>query len=148
MLTAEGFRFTDIARAQLVALEMVGGAGGAGRSAAAGLPDDWFEHDGQLTKRDIRAVTLAALAPRRGELLWDIGAGSGSVAIEWMLAASRQSRHRRSSAMRRAPRASPAMPHRSVCPTWRSCRARRPAALRGCRRPTPFSSAAAGPATA
>jgi precorrin-6Y C5,15-methyltransferase (decarboxylating) len=51
-----------------------------------GLPDDWFEHDGQLTKRDIRAVTLSALAPCRGQLLWDIGAGSGSIGIEWMLA--------------------------------------------------------------
>ena len=46
-----------------------------------GLPDDWFEHDGQITKRDIRAVTLAALAPRKGELLWDIGAGSGSIGM-------------------------------------------------------------------
>ena len=52
---------------------------------APGLPDDWFEHDGQITKRDVRAMTLAALAPRRGELLWDIGAGSGSIGIEWML---------------------------------------------------------------
>ncbi len=51
-----------------------------------GLADDLFEHDGQITKREIRAVTLSSLAPRRGELLWDIGAGSGSVAIEWMLA--------------------------------------------------------------
>ncbi len=51
-----------------------------------GLADDLFEHDGQITKREIRAVTLSALAPRRGELLWDIGAGSGSVSIEWMLA--------------------------------------------------------------
>ncbi len=50
-----------------------------------GLDDALFEHDGQLTKREIRAVTLAALAPRRGERLWDIGAGAGSVAIEWML---------------------------------------------------------------
>ena len=50
------------------------------------LPDDLFEHDGQITKREIRAVTLSSLAPRRGELLWDIGAGSGSVAIEWLLA--------------------------------------------------------------
>ena len=50
------------------------------------MPDDWFEHDGQITKRDIRAITLSALAPRRGELLWDVGAGSGSVGIEWMLA--------------------------------------------------------------
>ena len=55
-------------------------------AADAGLADDLFEHDGQITKREIRAVTLSALAPRRGELLWDIGAGSGSIAIEWMLA--------------------------------------------------------------
>ena len=53
---------------------------------AAGLPDALFEHDGQITKREIRAVTLSSLAPRQGELLWDIGAGAGSVAIEWMLA--------------------------------------------------------------
>ncbi|MCX7899148.1 MAG: precorrin-6y C5,15-methyltransferase (decarboxylating) subunit CbiE [Methylocystis sp.] len=52
---------------------------------APGLRDDWFEHDGQLTKREIRAVTLAALEPRKGELLWDVGAGAGSIAIEWML---------------------------------------------------------------
>ena len=51
----------------------------------AGLDDALFENDGQLTKREVRAVTLAALAPRRGELLWDIGAGAGSVGIEWML---------------------------------------------------------------
>lgn len=51
----------------------------------AGMDDDLFEHDGQLTKREIRAVTLSALAPRRGELLWDVGGGSGSVGIEWML---------------------------------------------------------------
>jgi precorrin-6Y C5,15-methyltransferase (decarboxylating) len=47
------------------------------------LPDDAFAHDGQLTKQSMRAVTLAALAPRTGELLWDVGAGSGSIAIEW-----------------------------------------------------------------
>ena len=47
------------------------------------LPDDAFAHDGQITKQSMRAVTLAALAPRPGELLWDVGAGSGSIAIEW-----------------------------------------------------------------
>jgi precorrin-6Y C5,15-methyltransferase (decarboxylating) len=52
----------------------------------AGLDDSAFEHDGQITKREVRALTLSALAPRRGEMLWDIGAGSGSVGIEWMLA--------------------------------------------------------------
>ncbi|MGZ7238683.1 hypothetical protein ACXWO6_10730, partial [Streptococcus pyogenes] len=49
------------------------------------LEDALFESDGQITKREIRAVTLSSLAPRRGELLWDVGAGSGSIAIEWML---------------------------------------------------------------
>jgi precorrin-6B C5,15-methyltransferase / cobalt-precorrin-6B C5,C15-methyltransferase len=53
---------------------------------APGLSDALFEHDGQITKREVRAIMLSSLAPRRGELLWDIGAGSGSVAIEWMLA--------------------------------------------------------------
>lgn len=52
-----------------------------------GLPDDAFTHDGQLTKREVRAATLAALAPLPGGLLWDVGAGCGSVAIEWMRAA-------------------------------------------------------------
>lgn len=51
----------------------------------ASLPDAAFEHDGQLTKQEIRALTLSALAPRPGERLWDVGAGSGSIAIEWLL---------------------------------------------------------------
>ena len=53
-------------------------------SRLAGLPDDAFQHDGQLTKREVRAATLAALAPAPDQLLWDVGAGCGSVAIEWM----------------------------------------------------------------
>lgn len=52
-----------------------------------GLPDDAFQHDGQLTKREVRAASLAALAPYPGALLWDVGAGCGSVAIEWLRAA-------------------------------------------------------------
>ncbi|MEM6635515.1 MAG: precorrin-6y C5,15-methyltransferase (decarboxylating) subunit CbiE [Pseudomonadota bacterium] len=52
-----------------------------------GLPDDAFEHDGKMTKRDVRAATVTALDPRRGQLLWDIGTGCGSVAVEWMRAA-------------------------------------------------------------
>jgi precorrin-6Y C5,15-methyltransferase (decarboxylating) len=61
---------------------------GAGRDAslAPGLPDAAFDHDGQLTKRDLRASALARLMPRPGEVLWDIGAGAGSIAIEWMRA--------------------------------------------------------------
>ena len=61
------------------------GAGARVLPLASGLDDGLFEHDGQITKREIRALTLSALAPRRGELLWDIGAGSGSIGIEWML---------------------------------------------------------------
>jgi precorrin-6B C5,15-methyltransferase / cobalt-precorrin-6B C5,C15-methyltransferase len=66
----------------LVALSCVG----PGRALTPGLPDDAFDHDGQLTKREVRAVTLALLGPRRGELLWDVGAGNGSVALEWLRA--------------------------------------------------------------
>lgn len=58
-------------------------------SHAAGRPDEIFEHDGQITRRPIRALALSALAPRGGELLWDLGAGSGSVGIEWLLAEGR-----------------------------------------------------------
>ena len=57
-----------------------------GLPGASGLPDALFQHDGQITKRPVRALTLSALAPRPGELLWDIGAGSGSIGIEWLLA--------------------------------------------------------------
>jgi precorrin-6Y C5,15-methyltransferase (decarboxylating) len=53
-------------------------------SLAPGLPDDAYEHDGQLTKRHVRAITLASLAPAPGELLWDVGGGAGSIGIEWM----------------------------------------------------------------
>jgi precorrin-6B C5,15-methyltransferase / cobalt-precorrin-6B C5,C15-methyltransferase len=59
-------------------------AGGPAVSGVPGLPDSLFDSDGQLTKREIRAVTVSALAPAPGELLWDVGAGSGSIAIEWM----------------------------------------------------------------
>lgn len=57
---------------------------GPRRSVVPGLEDDAYENDGQLTKREIRAVTLSALAPVPGALLWDVGAGSGSIGIEWM----------------------------------------------------------------
>jgi precorrin-6Y C5,15-methyltransferase (decarboxylating) len=68
----------------VVAVECVPASDVLRLGAAAGLPDEAYEHDGQLTKRHIRAVTLAALAPAPGELLWDVGAGSGSIGIEWM----------------------------------------------------------------
>ena len=60
--------------------------GTAGLPRSSGLADDLFAHDGQITKRPIRALALSALAPRPGETLWDIGAGSGSISIEWALA--------------------------------------------------------------
>lgn len=83
---AKDFCFDDIAPLNTVGIEVSAGPDARIIPRVAGLPDDWFENDGQLTKSEIRALTLSALAPRRGELLWDIGAGSGSVAIEWMLA--------------------------------------------------------------
>lgn len=70
----------------LVALELEGEGRAQQLATRACLPDSAFEHDGQLTKRDVRAVTLSALAPWPGALLWDVGAGAGSVAIEWLRA--------------------------------------------------------------
>ena len=70
-----------------IAVELEAGPGAP--PPGRGLPDDAFRHDGQITKREVRAVTLAALAPAPGALLWDVGAGCGSVAIEWMRAAPR-----------------------------------------------------------
>jgi precorrin-6Y C5,15-methyltransferase (decarboxylating) len=69
-----------------LAIEVVAAPGARVLPRASGLPDAMFEHDGQITKREIRALTLSSLAPCRSQLLWDIGAGSGSVSIEWMLA--------------------------------------------------------------
>lgn len=73
----------------LVAVECVAAPDARWHPAAGGLPDEAFEHDGQLTKREARALTLAHLAPFPGALLWDVGAGNGSVGIEWMRAAPR-----------------------------------------------------------
>lgn len=70
----------------LVAVECAADPGAPRLSTVPGLPDDAYEHDGQLTKRHVRAATLAALAPRPGELLWDVGGGSGSIAVEWLRA--------------------------------------------------------------
>jgi precorrin-6Y C5,15-methyltransferase (decarboxylating) len=86
MTTAARFDLGAIDDLNTVAVEVEAEPGARIIARACGLPDALFEHDGQLTKREIRAVTLSSLTPRRGELLWDIGAGAGSVAIEWMLA--------------------------------------------------------------
>ena len=71
-------------RLAIVAIECRLDAGAAPLPRSPGLPDDAFEQDGQITKREIRALALAALAPVPGQLLWDVGAGSGSIGIEWM----------------------------------------------------------------
>jgi precorrin-6Y C5,15-methyltransferase (decarboxylating) len=83
---ARSFTLDDLAALNTIALEVIVDRGARVLPRAPGLPDDWFEHDGQITKREIRAITLAQLAPGRGELLWDVGSGSSSVAIEWLLA--------------------------------------------------------------
>ncbi len=83
---ARDFAFDDVAALNTIALELVAEKGARILPRASGLPDDFFEHDNQITKAEIRALALSALAPLPGELLWDIGAGSGSVAIEFMLA--------------------------------------------------------------
>ena len=84
--TAESFDLQDIHSLNIVALEIHTETDARIIPLCHGLEDRLFEHDGQITKREIRALTLSALAPRKGELLWDIGAGSGSIAIEWLLA--------------------------------------------------------------
>jgi precorrin-6Y C5,15-methyltransferase (decarboxylating) len=83
---ANEFAMQDIDVLNVVAIEVVADAAARILPRGFGLDDALFEHDGQITKREIRALTLSALSPRRGELLWDIGAGSGSIGIEWMLA--------------------------------------------------------------
>jgi precorrin-6Y C5,15-methyltransferase (decarboxylating) len=84
--TAAGFALDDVASPVALAIEAASEPGAVVVPRVAGLPDEMFAHDGQLTKREIRAVTLSTLAPRSGELLWDVGAGSGAIGIEWLLA--------------------------------------------------------------
>jgi precorrin-6B C5,15-methyltransferase / cobalt-precorrin-6B C5,C15-methyltransferase len=69
-----------------VAIEVRSAPGAHALARVPGLPDDVFEHDGQMTKRHVRAIMLATLAPLPGELLWDVGGGAGSIAIEWLRA--------------------------------------------------------------
>lgn len=86
--TAEDCGKQDFADFNTLAIECAAGPGPRILPRIPGLPDDAFVHDGQLTKREVRAVTVATLAPTPGALLWDVGAGCGSVAIEWMRSAN------------------------------------------------------------
>jgi precorrin-6Y C5,15-methyltransferase (decarboxylating) len=83
--SAAAFDFGAVDALNTVGIEVEAAADARIFPLAPGAPDHLFDHDGQITKRESRAVVLSSLAPRRGELLWDIGSGSGSVAIEWML---------------------------------------------------------------
>lgn len=88
-ITAEAVGARAFAAPVMVAIEPEGRA----LPRASGLPDDLFAHDGQITKRPFRALTLSALAPRPGEVLWDLGTGSGSISIEFLLAAPGSTAH-------------------------------------------------------
>ncbi|MDZ8188287.1 MAG: precorrin-6y C5,15-methyltransferase (decarboxylating) subunit CbiE [Nostoc sp. ChiSLP02] len=75
---------TEVAALNAIAVDCIADAGVVPLPRLPGLPDNAYHHDGQLTKREVRAITLAALAPTPGQLLWDVGAGCGSISIEWM----------------------------------------------------------------
>jgi precorrin-6Y C5,15-methyltransferase (decarboxylating) len=82
--TAAGWPHAETDPLTITAVEVVADPGTVPLPTVPGLPDDAYAHDGQLTKRDVRAVTLARLVPLPGQLLWDVGAGAGSIGIEWM----------------------------------------------------------------
>ena len=82
---AAGFALEKVHPLNMLGIEVAAAPGAKVIPLAPGLPEAMFEHDGQITKREVRAATLSALAPRRGERLRDIGCGSGSVGIEWCL---------------------------------------------------------------
>ncbi|BAZ83855.1 precorrin-6y C5,15-methyltransferase (decarboxylating) subunit CbiE [Dolichospermum compactum] len=81
---ASNWQEENIAALNTIVVECIADKGIVGLSRFPGLPDSAFHHDGQLTKREVRAVTLSSLAPLPGELLWDVGAGCGSISIEWL----------------------------------------------------------------
>lgn len=87
--SAADFDLSGIEAPVVVALDGADLPRSSGLPAVPGLPEGAFAHDGQITKAPIRALSLAALAPRAGELLWDIGGGSGSVSVEWCRAGGR-----------------------------------------------------------
>jgi precorrin-6Y C5,15-methyltransferase (decarboxylating) len=83
--TAQTFDLTNIDPLNIIGIGVVAGDDATPIPYAPGLPDSFFENDGQLTKREVRAVTLSSLQPCAGQLLWDVGVGSGSIGIEWLL---------------------------------------------------------------
>jgi precorrin-6Y C5,15-methyltransferase (decarboxylating) len=83
-MRAEDWGANDVADLNTIAIECVAGPHAKILHRGFGLPDEAFHHDGQLTKREIRATALSALSPLSSELLWDVGAGCGSIAIEWL----------------------------------------------------------------
>ncbi|MEQ8355535.1 MAG: precorrin-6y C5,15-methyltransferase (decarboxylating) subunit CbiE [Kiloniellaceae bacterium] len=87
--SAADWSASHIADLNTLAVECMTGIDAALLPRTPGLPDEAFRHDGQMTKREVRAATLAVLAPIPGQLLWDVGAGCGSIAVEWMRAAPR-----------------------------------------------------------
>ena len=82
--TADEWESSDVADLNTIAVHCQSGPESQVLSRMPGLPDDAFSHDGTITKWEVRASTLASLAPLPGQLLWDVGAGHGTVAIEWM----------------------------------------------------------------
>ncbi|MFF4192720.1 precorrin-6y C5,15-methyltransferase (decarboxylating) subunit CbiE [Nonomuraea sp. NPDC001831] len=105
--TAESWTEGQAPALHVIAVECVLAGDAEPLARVPGLPDGAYEHDGQLTKRDVRAVSLSRLAPMPGELLWDVGAGAGSIAVEWMrshpscAAVAIESRADRAAAVRR-----------------------------------------------
>lgn len=87
--TATDWPARAVADLNTIAVECVAGPGARILPRVAGLPDEAFRSDGQLTKREVRAATLARLAPSPGQLLWDVGAGAGSIGIEWIRTCAR-----------------------------------------------------------
>lgn len=82
--TAQDWQHSTADSLNIVAVEARADTGAALLPRTPGLPDEAYEHDGQLTKREVRAITLAHLAPAPGQLLWDVGSGAASIAVEWM----------------------------------------------------------------
>ena len=81
---ASAFDLGDMNAMNVIAIDCEAASDASWQAATAGLPDEAFTHDGQLTKADIRAMTVARLRPRPNGVLWDVGAGCGSVGIEWL----------------------------------------------------------------